>query len=261
MIKDAVILGIGALFGLGATMVALAAPSHFPNTPAWVWYWTFWGGVTLMGLMLLDVALLFLWEGEGARLGPGLLLNLSLAGVAVAIIWHRAEPPAKKLPGFAAYAVVRIYDIPEFRRKYIFDFGAQASKARAAFYLSASDQFTFAVTDVRGETYPLEVKLGQGGIPIDRVIMLLCEAGVDEETTILRVSVNGKEIQRRKLSFPADFGDRNWGANSTLGANAIGQDNGIFMLAELVVWAETFSKDDAAKMLKNVTDFYKLKPD
>jgi len=259
MIKDVVILGIGALFGLGATMAALAAPSHFPNAPPWVWYWTFWGGIALMGLMFVDVALLLLWKEEGARFGPGVLLNLSLAGVAAAIIWHSTKPPAKKLPGFAAYAVVRIYDIPEFRRKYIFDFGTQASKARAAFYLSASDQFTFALTDARGETYPLEVKLGQGGIPIDRFIMLLCEAGVDEDMTILRVSVNGKEILRRVLSFPVDLGDRKWGPGSALGANAIGQENGIFMLAELGAWAETFSKDDTAKMLKNVTDFYKLK--
>jgi hypothetical protein len=53
MLKDVVILAIGALFGLGAAMAALAAPSHFPNKPAWVWYWTFWGGVTLMVLMVL----------------------------------------------------------------------------------------------------------------------------------------------------------------------------------------------------------------
>lgn len=169
--------------------------------------------------------------------------------------------PDKKLPGFAAYAVLRIYDVPEFRRKYIFDFGAQNSKARAAFYLSASDQFTFVLTDVRGESYPLEVKLGHGGVPIDKFIMLLCEAGVDGDTTVLRVSVNGKEIQQRKLSFAVDLGDRKWGPGTTLGANAMGQDNGVFMLMELGAWAETFSKQDTAKMLKNVTDFHKLKID
>jgi hypothetical protein len=117
------------------------------------------------------------------------------------------------------------------------------------------------LTDVRGESYPLEVRLGHGGVPIDKFIMLLCEAGVDADTTVLRVSVNGKEIQRRKLSFAVDLGDRKWGSGSALGANAIGQDNGVFMLMELGAWADTFSKDDTAKILKNVTDFYKLKPD
>jgi hypothetical protein len=261
MLKDVVILAIGALFGLGAAMAALAAPSHFPNTPAWVWYWTFWGGVNLMVLMILDVGLLLLWEGDGPKLGPGILLNVSLAGAAGAILWHFAEPQARKLPGFAAYAVLRVYDVPEFRRKYVFDFGMQDSKARAAFYLSASDQFTFVITDVRGESYPLEVKLGQGGVPIDKFIMLLCEAGIDDDTTILRLSVNGKEIERRRLSFAVDLGDRKWGAGSALGANAIGQNNGVFMLAELGAWGETFSNEDTSKMLKNVTDFYKLKLD
>ena len=261
MLKDVVILGVGALFGLGAAMAALAAPSHFPNAPAWVWYWLFWGGLVLMGLMLIDGALLLLWTGEGPKLAPGILLNVCLAGAAAAILWHYAAIPEKKLPGFAAYAVLRIYDVPEFRRKYIFDFGAQDSKARAAFYLSASDQFTFVLTDVRGESYPLEVKLGQGGIPIDKFIMLLCEAGVDADATILRISVNGKEIQRRKLSFAVNLGDRKWGAGSSVGANSIGQDNGVFMMAELGVWSETLSKEDTAKMLKNVTEYYKLKVD
>ena len=96
-------------------------------------------------------------------------------------------------------------------------------------------------------------------MPIDKFIMLLCEAGIDDDTTILRLSVNGKEIERRKLSFAVDLGDRKWGAGSALGANAIGQDNGVFVLAELGAWPETFSKDDTAKMLKNVADFYKLR--
>jgi hypothetical protein len=54
MLKDIIILAIGAIFGLGATMAGVAAPSYFPSTPSWVWHWLFWGGIALMGLMLID---------------------------------------------------------------------------------------------------------------------------------------------------------------------------------------------------------------
>ena len=47
-------VAIGAVFGLGATMAAVAAPSHFPNTQPWVWHWLFWGGVAFMTLMASD---------------------------------------------------------------------------------------------------------------------------------------------------------------------------------------------------------------
>jgi hypothetical protein len=89
MLREIILLSIGAIFGLGATMVGLAAPSHFPNTSPLVWHWLFWGGITLMALMVVDGALILFWSDDGRpKLYPALLLNFAFCLAAVALIWH-----------------------------------------------------------------------------------------------------------------------------------------------------------------------------
>src|ERR1700722_12980470 len=63
------------------------------------------------------------------------------------------------------------------RPRYVFEF-VTSDGAKASFYLSASSEFTFSVTDIRNEPYPLEVKIGNDGIPIDQFVALFCEVGV-----------------------------------------------------------------------------------
>jgi hypothetical protein len=83
MLRDIILLSIGALFGLGATMAGVAAPGYFPNTPQWVWHWSFWGGIALMALMVVDAACAVIWQ---PRLLTGVCINIGLVFVACAII-------------------------------------------------------------------------------------------------------------------------------------------------------------------------------
>lgn len=83
MVREIILLSIGAIFGLGTTMSALAAPSYFPNTAPWVWHWLFWGGVALMGLLACDVVSLIFWR---PRLLAGLLANIGLLFLVAAVI-------------------------------------------------------------------------------------------------------------------------------------------------------------------------------
>jgi len=83
MLREIVLLTIGALFGLGTVMAALAAPSHFPNAPSWVWHWLFWGGVALMILMVADGAWLLIRRPDWLT---AVLMNVGLIFVAAALI-------------------------------------------------------------------------------------------------------------------------------------------------------------------------------
>jgi internalin A len=83
MLRELVLLTIAALFGLGSVMSALAAPTHFPSTPAWVWHWLFWGGLALMLVMVLDVACLLFWR---PRPLAALLANAGLLFLSAAVI-------------------------------------------------------------------------------------------------------------------------------------------------------------------------------
>ncbi|HML13824.1 MAG TPA: hypothetical protein VK456_10980 [Xanthobacteraceae bacterium] len=184
-----------------------------------------------------------------------ILVNLGIVAVVLGVIWHFSEPD-RKFPGFAAYTVLRIFPVPDFRRQYVFDFGSQQG-ARASFYLSASDKFTFVITDIRGESYPLEINITK--IPVDRFIMLSCEVGIEHDYTLLRVRVNGRDVEHRRLSFPIDLGDRKWGPGTTIGANGIGANNGAFMLVELGASDSTFSRSEIDKLFDNVRTAFDIR--
>lgn len=87
MFREIILLAIGAAFGLGATMSALAAPAHFPNAPPWVWHFLFWLGVALMALMVCDAICLIFWR---PRLPTAILANAGLLLLAGAVIAEMA---------------------------------------------------------------------------------------------------------------------------------------------------------------------------
>jgi hypothetical protein len=56
--REFLILAVGALFGLGATMTAMVGPAYL-SLPLWSQHWLFWAGIALMALMGLDAIALF----------------------------------------------------------------------------------------------------------------------------------------------------------------------------------------------------------
>jgi hypothetical protein len=256
MLKEIILLAVGAVFGLGATLMAGAAPFYFPNTPPWVLHAAFWGGCALMGLMVLDAGLLFLWRDTGPKLGPGVVINLAIAAIVGALIWHYSPANSSKeesLEGFTAFAFVRLYDTPEAKNRYIFDLGT-TDGAKASFYLSASGLFTYSITDTHGSAYNLEIPVGASGIPIDGYVFLYCEAGVGEDATVMRVLINTKEVRRRKLDFPIDLGKKDW-KQFTIGADNKGQNNAPFKIAMFGVGHQTFNRSQIGSLYLRFTQY------
>jgi len=143
-------------------------------------------------------------------------------------IWFYG-PKFKTLPGFSAFALVRLYDSPELRRKYIFDF-ASPDGSKVSFYLASDDFFRFTLMDINKESYALEVPVGNAGVPIDRYIFLYCEIALGLRETILRVLVDGKEVRRRAYDFPISIGSRK-SQQVTLFADNEGKNNAPFKVA------------------------------
>jgi hypothetical protein len=75
-------LGIGAFFGLGATVAGMVAPSYLNLSPGAV-HWLFWGGLLLMAVMTVDGVLLTFWSPS---FSTTVLLNVGLILVGMAPI-------------------------------------------------------------------------------------------------------------------------------------------------------------------------------
>jgi hypothetical protein len=188
--------------------------------------------------------------------GPMILVDLGICLIVGAIVWHFNDAPEKELNGFTSYSVIRLYDSPETRKRYVYEF-VTSGGAKAAFYLSGSSQFTFQITDVNGDAYPIEVRVGGNGLPIDRWIALFCEAGVSGNTTLLRVTFNNHEVGRREIPAAIPLGKLDWHAGS-LGAPSIGANQGgIFMLFEIGAFGSTIIRTKKAQLVTNISAFLK----
>jgi hypothetical protein len=102
------------------------------------------------------------WRLKASGFKGKLIRRGLLAGVLLVICgWYffPRDPLSNQLPGFTAYAFLNLENEPDFHRKYVFTFGPNGIP-RAEFYMSASREYTFSVTDTHGEKYPLETNLG-----------------------------------------------------------------------------------------------------
>jgi hypothetical protein len=245
--------GALGLLGVGIAMI-------FPDNK-WI------GGI----FVLAAIAVLFFdiritgWQLSGqapiARDRPlafwGMLLfGIAFLGCSVLYFQPFLTRQEQRLPGFTSYAVIRLYDTPESRRRYVYEF-VSSQGGKASFYLSASSIFTFAATDVGGEAYPLEVKIGDDGIPIDQFVVLFCEVGVTDTSTTMRILVNDKEVARRDLAFPLNLGRIDWKPGA-LGAPVTGiNQGGVFLLSEFGVYPTTLTSAEIQGLVKNANEFYK----
>jgi hypothetical protein len=90
--REFLILAVGALFGLGATMTAMVGPSYL-NLPLAAQHWLFWGGIALMAIMGLDAVALFF---GGPRTPTAVFANLALVFIAcTAISYFRPLFPSQ----------------------------------------------------------------------------------------------------------------------------------------------------------------------
>lgn len=253
----ALLLAMAALvFGIPL----MVAPQLFPDLGRPILWLLFIGGIVvtagLLGLAAYvaidkDPAAKWRRRASGFR-GKVIRRTISAAIILGFVIWYLLplDPLRNQLPGFTAYAVISLENPSDFHRKYVFTFGPNGIP-RAEFYMSASGEYTFSVTDIHGEKYPLETNIGPDGIPQYKFIGLFNQVGLTEKTTILRITVNNREVIRRTLPFAIDLGDTKW-PPIILGGGAS------FKLTEFASFASSLPNKTISALWANVQSFYKM---
>jgi hypothetical protein len=147
---------------------------------------------------------------------------------------------------------MRLYDTPELRRKYVFNF-ASPTKAEISFYISPSDAFVFSVKDIHGETYSLDLPVSGDAIPLNRLIFLYCGIGISQNTTEMRILVDGKPVADRKLDFKLDLGANYWQwTHATFGADQNGKNNTPFFVSAMGFSHATMSEWEINKIQSRI---------
>jgi len=115
----------------------------------------------------------------------------------------------RNLPGISFRTVIKLNDvsISSKHRKYIFDFG-QVDRSRLSLYLSPDGIFTFSFIDAKGETHPIYAPIGNGGVPFGKYFYLVCEVGVDGQSTLMRMIIDENELKPiQPIPYKIDLGE------------------------------------------------------
>jgi len=202
-------------------------------------------GMIISGIALVGFGSWYFWPSAHTE-APSLATDSSLPA--------QAQRLHGNLPGYSSYLICRIEPLDKLRRRYVFEADSKTSRAGVALYMSASNIFTLTVTDTSGETYPLEVGLGENGLPVGQSVFMLAEVGVGSSYSMLRLSIDGAEVGERKLPFPIKLGSRDFGL-------VVGKSKyrgfGSFKLAELEIYNSMLSEDEEKKQSEI---FMKIKP-
>lgn len=254
---------VGLFFTLAALMFGAPAIIHdfFPDLSRPTFLAIDAACIVLTAALTVAGIVAAMWENDPAaqwrRRARGFKRKVILrfAGVVLIVVfigWFLlpTDPLKNQLPGFSAYAVLNLQNETDFHRKYVFVFGPE-SASHAEFYLSASGEYTFSVTDLHGEKYPLETNIGDDGIPTKKWIAVFSQVGLTDKTTILRLVVNGKEIIRRTLPFVINIPrEASWQPASLGGGN--------FFLEEIGAYPFSLSNDLIAKLWANIQSVLKI---
>lgn len=189
---------------------------------------------------------------------PYVVLPISLVGMAIfGALWlfdWRCSNRRPSMPGIGLHLIIRIGDLADERRKYVFDFGRKPGPW-ASLFLSKSDAFIFSVTDINGEPYSLEIPTGWRGFPVAKWSQFSLEAGSDGVTAFLRASLNGRSVAYREIPFAVDFGALTVEAGA-LGMDRSGKNGGAFEVSQLVGYARTLDEREMRQLTKHMTENY-----
>jgi hypothetical protein len=260
MRKDYIVAGILAAAAVPAGLPMMVAPQLFPDLSRPILWLLFFSGPALTVAVFLLAAFVAMdrdpaaqWRRKASGFKGKVIRRGLIAGIALVsiLVWWLLplDPLRNQLPGFTAYAALKLQNQPDFHRKYIYVFGP-ANASHAEFYLSASGEYTFSVTDLHGEQYPLETNIGDDGVPLNKIIALFSQVALTDKTTILRLSVNGKEIIRRTMPFVINIPQGGWKPN-TIGADQNGNNGSSFLLLEFAAWPAAISNSSISEIWAN----------
>jgi hypothetical protein len=221
-------------------------------------YTAFWGIPTSVPLLgpILSVAfpIAYVWWEYKNDIRRNHKKSLVLCLVFVALpfwIFRESVFPVtfagnETIPGVALQFVVRIGNKLGDGKHYIVDYGT-VDAARMSVFLSPNRLLVFSVSDSQGKQVSLSVPLGTE-IPMDRFVFLSFELGIRENSTVLRILLNGQQIRYIESKQKIEMASIDL-YRGVLGASLRGDQGASFDLEMLAIYSGTSPDSKEKKFL------------
>jgi len=154
----------------------------------------------------------------------------------------------EKLPGVSIQMLIRLKNQPVDRRKYILDFG-HIDRNRFSVYITKDNLFTMEVIDGSEDHHSIQLLLGGEDVPVGIPIHIGCEVGVTGNSTIMRLTINGKNKEVLDINRRIDIAALDI-SNGVIGADLNKTNNAAFELVEIWSFTVTLKNDELAAMNK-----------
>jgi len=142
------------------------------------------------------------------------------------------DPAEKVNEGFALSGILTIHDVPENRRKFIFDFGESLYKNRVSLYLDNDNSIVLRVLDTYGETFSVKAIHDFITFKKEARYFLYCDIGYTEEYSFIRIFLDDRQLARENFNSKIMLEDSiATFKNLHIGSDLEGKNNGKFSIS------------------------------
>jgi hypothetical protein len=201
---------------------------------------------------------------SGYALHPKIIFCLLFGIVLTLLSWwiypKHSELFNKNFLGVSFQTLIKLTNVSasENHRKYIFDLG-QIKESRLSLYISPDGIFTYSLLDARGEQHHIKAPIGNGGVPFGKFFYLLCEIGIDGQSTVMRMMIDGKEFKSDRIPFKVDMGAISV-RGGAVGADLNGENCASFDMVRLMVLSTTMTTPQAIELKKTMDEYVYANP-
>lgn len=112
----------------------------------------------------------------------------------------------KEFPGFTITALLKIQELKEERRKYIFDIGIDPRRNRISLYLDFDNNLVYSIIDNAGVPHTIKIPQKIHTFEFNTLYFIHCEFGDAKEFNYMRLSINNQHFDplkfKNKLNIP-----------------------------------------------------------
>lgn len=141
------------------------------------------------------------------------------------------DPAERDSVGLGLSGILTIGDIPDRRRKFLFDIGQSTEHDRMSLYLDFDNNLVFRVIDSHGETYSLRVVENFITFKQGAKYFIYCDVGSSKNYSFLRLYLDDRRIGIQEFNSKIDIAPINTMKRATMGADIDGNNAGKYTIS------------------------------
>ena len=164
----------------------------------------------------------------------------------------RDDPAEKVTTGFSLFSILQVGDVPERKRKFIFDCGESISANRLSLFLDFDNNLVFSIIDNSGVTYSVRAVPNFATFKPNATYFLHCSVGYSKDYSFIRIFLDDRQIAMQSFNNKI-AGEKLIWRNPTIGCDMERMFCGKFFLSSVLSYQRVFLRKDIIGIMNKMT--------